>query len=79
MEDHQRGALPMERHGILWKVLEGTGLFWTIVIRVCAWMTKLLYASCLLSHLIVVSLPLLDMWTLLIMTYYCLLCLLIAD
>ncbi len=30
-------------------------------------MTEQLYASCLLSHLIVVSLPYLDMWTLLIL------------
>jgi len=32
-------------------------------------MTELLYASCLLSCLIVVSLPFLDMWTLLIITH----------
>jgi len=38
-------------------------------------MTELLYASCLLSCLIVVSLPFLDMWTLLIITH-CRLCLL---
>jgi|SRR6266702_559037 len=69
MEDCRRGALPMERHGISWKVLEGTGSFWTCVIRVCAWMTELLYASCLLSCLIVVSLPYSDMWTLLIITH----------
>ena len=73
MEDRRRGALPMERHGISWKVLEGTGSFWTCVISICAWMTELLYASCLLSCLIVVSLPYLDMWTLLIMTQSCLL------
>ncbi len=36
-------------------------------------MTERLYASCLLSCLIVVSLPYLDMWTLLIMTQSCLL------
>ncbi len=35
-------------------------------------MTELLYASCLLSRLIVVSLPHLDMWTLLIITHCCL-------
>ena len=73
MEDRQRGALPMERHRISWKVLEGTGSFWTCVIRVCAWMTERLYASCFLSCLIVVSLPYLDMWTLLILTHCCLL------
>ena len=60
-------------HGKAWKVLEGTGLFWTCVIRVCAWMTERLYASCFLSCLIVVSLPYLDMWTLLILTHCCLL------
>ncbi len=53
-----------------WKILEGTGSFWTCV---CAWMTELLYASCLLSCLIVVSLPFEDIWTLLIVTHYCLL------
>ncbi len=73
MEDCQRGVLPMEKHGISWKVLEGTGSFWTCVISVCAWMTELLYASCLLSHLIVVSLPFEDIWTLLIVTHCCLL------
>ena len=35
-------------------------------------MTELRYASCLLSHLIVVSLPYSDMWTLLIVTHCCL-------
>ena len=72
MEDCWRGALPMERHGIPWKVLEGTGSFWTHVIKVCAWMTELLYASCLLSHLIAVSLPFVDIWiysSLLIVAY----------
>ena len=52
--------------------MEDTGLFWTCVISVCAWMTEQLYASCLLSCLIVVSLPHLDMWTLLIITHCCL-------
>ncbi len=52
--------------------MEGTGMFWTCVISVCAWMTELLYASCLLSCLIVVSLPHLNMWTLLILTHRCL-------
>src|SRR6266702_4213883 len=60
-------------HGKAWNVMESTGSFWTCVIRVRAWMTKQLYASCLLSHLIVVSLPHLDMWTPLIMTQSCLL------
>ncbi len=45
MKDCQRGVLPMERHGMLWTVLEGTGLIWTCVIGVRAWMTELLYAS----------------------------------
>ncbi len=36
-------------------------------------MTELLYALCLLSCLIVVSLPFEDMWTLLILTHCCLL------
>src|SRR6266702_2813936 len=49
--------LPMERHGMSWKVLEGTGSFWTCVIRVCIWMTEQLYASCLLSCLIVFHFP----------------------
>ncbi len=57
-------------HGKAWNTVEGTGLFWTYV---CAWMTELLYASCLLSRLIVVSLPFLDMWILLIVTHCCLL------
>jgi len=60
-------------HGKAWKIVEGTGSFWTCVIRVWAWMTELLYASCLLSCLIVVSLPYSDMWTLLIVTQSCLL------
>ncbi len=63
-------------YGKAWKVLEGTGLFWTCVISVCAWMTERLYASCLLSCLIVVSLPFVYMWTyssLLIVAYRCLL------
>ncbi len=29
MEDCRRGALPMERHRMSWKVLEGTEEFWT--------------------------------------------------
>ncbi len=36
-------------------------------------MTELLYALCLLSHLITVSLPFEDIWTLLIVTHCCLL------
>ncbi len=52
--------------------MEDSGRVWTCVIRVCAWMTEPLYASCLLSRLIVVSLPFLDMWTLLIITHCCL-------
>ncbi len=52
--------------------MEDLGRIWTCVITVCAWMTELLYASCLLSRLIVVSLPYLDMWTLLIITHCCL-------
>src|SRR6266702_4839456 len=60
---------PWKRHGISWKVLGGTGSFWTCVIRVCTWMTEQLYASCLLSCLIVVLLSHLDMWILLIITH----------
>src|SRR6266702_4156387 len=66
MEDGQGVCHP-------WKGMEGTGLFWTCVIRVCAWMTELLYASCFLSCLIVVSCPYSDMWNLLIVTHCCLL------
>ncbi len=71
-EDCWRGALPMERHGNLWKVLEGSELVLSWFVPGYWWMTELLYASCLLSHLIVVSLPFLDMWTLLILTHCCL-------
>src|SRR6266702_1495188 len=60
-------------HEKAWNVMEGTGSFWTHVIRVRAWMTEQLYASCLLSCFIVVSLPYSDMWTLLILTHCCLL------